>query len=257
MRPIVPALALALALAACTDDGRQADPTPTPDRPPSVTLLGRNLEVFPGAERAVRVGFAPADRSARVIVRFEPRDAVIDVCGLASIDGDVSDRARCRRDVRSGVRETITAAEMRAVAVVLRGEGAAIFELVVEYAEGDRDLSVRMPVLRAPPGGVDCSDNACNPFFELQPTRAGAFSATATWDGPDATLVLLQGSVLGRAQTATGLPYAEPAREDGSSPLRISTSLTAPAEYALAFRHTRQGASVPAIRDALLEVSWP
>jgi len=252
------ALVLALALAACTGNGEpDASPTSPAGSPPSATLLGQNLDVFPGPDQAVKVGFTPFGSSARVIVRFEPARAVVDVCPIASIGEPPPDREGCKRDVRTGVRETITAARLGGIAIVVRSDESVSFDLVVEYEEGERAIEIALPVLPAPAGGADCSDNACNPFFELQPTNAGAFEASATWDGPEGGLVLLQGSVLGRAHTATGIPYGEPTRDEGSPPLEVSTRLTAPAEYALALRHARQGSAVPPMRDIVLSVSWP
>ncbi|HEX9711302.1 MAG TPA: hypothetical protein VGB52_01980 [Actinomycetota bacterium] len=238
--------------AACSGEGT----VPPPGQQPSASLIGRGLQLPAGDP--LRIGFQPFTGAARVIVRFEPSDAVVDVCALRMLDEPVDpSRAGCVRDVRAGVRETVTGAGMRGVAIVVRSEQRVTTDLVLEYEEGERAITIALPVVPPPPGGRDCSDNACNPFFELQPTRAGRFSAHARWDGPDGALVLLQGSVLGRSQTATGIPYAEPARDEGTPPLELETSMTAPAEYAIALRHLRAGATIPPMRNVVLEVTWP
>lgn len=227
-----------------------------PATPDTSSLIGRNLQILPGDEGALRVAFEPLGGTARVIVQFTPVDAVVDVCPLPAPDAAVPERARCERDVRAGVREPVRGAR-HGVAIALRSDQPADADIVIEYQEGGRAMTLGLPVVAPPPGGTDCSDNACNPFFELVPTRAGPFEARASWRGPEGVLVLLQGSVLGRSQTATGIPYAEPARREGTPPLRLSATLSAPAEYALALRHTRRGSASPPMRDVVVQVSWP
>lgn len=238
-----------LLLAACGGDEGTA-------RPDTSSLIGRNLQVLPGDAGALRIAFEPLGATARVIVQFTPVDAVVDVCPLPAPDAAVPEREACVRDVRAGVREPVRGARS-GVVIALRSDRPADADVVIEYQEGARTMTIGLPVVAPPPGGADCSDNACNPFFELVPTRPGPFEARASWRGPDGLLVLLQGSVLGRSQTATGIPYAQPARREGAAPLRLSATLSAPAEYALALRHTRSGSAIPPMRDVVLEVSWP
>lgn len=254
---VLAAVGLVLATA-CTGGRSDAVPSPTPSRPPAVVLIGRNIALLPGEERALRIGFEPFEPSARVIVSFRPPGARVTVCPLEGVAAAVpGDRARCRRDVGSGVRETVGAAGMRAVAVTVDGEREVSADVTLEYDEAGRDFEIRFPLVRRPSGGVSCEDNACNPFFEVRPTRSGAFSARARWSGSGATLILFQGSVLGRSQTATGVPYREAARADGSSPLSIRTRLSAPGEYALALRHASIGPETTSLQDVEIEGSWP
>jgi hypothetical protein len=117
-------------------------------------------------------------------------------------------------------------------------------------------MSVQIPFLPAPESEQACKDNGCNPFFELTPLRNGTFTATATWKGPAGTLEILQGSVLGRSQTATGIPYREAARANGSPPLSITSRLSSQAEYALAITQPT-GATAAPLTDVFLSAGWP
>jgi hypothetical protein len=214
-------------------------------------LLAQNLDLFGGDARAVRLGFQPFAETAYVRVQFEPDDARVAVCPLQGVD-DAIVHARCRNDIGSGVREPITSDGLKAVAIVLTGSGRVRADVRVEFDEAGREVSIRVPALPAPPGAAVCRDNGCNPFFEVRPVRGGAFSARATWSGGGATFVLLSGTVLGRSQTSTGVPYAEAVRRDGRSPLQISTRLSAPAEYALVLRQT-----TGALTDIAIDSRWP
>ena len=248
---------LAMALASCTGGDPAADPTSTtPAEPPTLTLIGENIELLPGPDLALRIGFEATTPSAQIIVTSRPDTARVSVCPLSAIDDPLPPIEECRRDIGSGVREPVSAPDMRAVALLLRGEAAVRSSIRLEYPDGGRTIDLRFPRLRAPTTTA-CEDNACNAFFELIPTAGGPFEARATWSGPAGTLVLQQGSILGRSQRATGVPYAEAARDDGAAPLSIATRLRAPGEYALAFFHRVQRPGEPALRDVVISARWP
>jgi hypothetical protein len=231
-------LLLLVTAVACPRHTAAPAPKPTGSgsaEPPSVTVLAENLLLVPGAQNAVRVGFAPADPSVRVIASFADIGAVVGVCALASPDAVVPaarDQSGCINDLASGVRETLVGeGELGAVALWVRTGPSVTVQLQVEYSERNRRLELHLPASRAQPSG--CRDNACNPFFEVVPVRGGEFSARATWSGGPARLALLEGRVLAHSYSATGIPYNVPAEEEGSPPLTLATHLSAPAEYAL------------------------
>jgi hypothetical protein len=247
MRAVVHALVLVLALAACT--GNAPKTAPSKQGPPTATLRAQNLELFPG--RPARIGFEPLGHSAEVIVTTASAGVPIEICGLDDVDAPVP--ARGCGSVASGVREPVSEPDLAAVELRIGGDRAVRADVLIEFPDDGRDVVVVLPALRAPEG--PCGDNACNPFLELTPLHGGDFRARATWTGHEATLVLLQGRVLGRAQTATGAPYIEPARADGAPPLGIDATLQAPGEYALAFRARARGGD--ALTGVRLEASWP
>lgn len=249
--------ALAAALVAILVLNRIPDAEAPDGGPPTAELLAENLTLFEGPGAAARVGFDPADPSARLIVRLEPDTASLRLCPLGAITDDLPPLAACR-DAASGVREAVTrSAGLGAVAIVLEGAERATADVRIEFAERTRAIEVRLPRLPEPPPGRDCSDNACNPFFELLPARGGDFRASARWEGDEGRLALLQGRVRARSFTATGIPYRVPAEVEGASPLRIASKLSAPGEYALAFSNPQAGSAGGAFADVVLEVSWP
>jgi len=239
-----------LVLAACTGGGpakRSGVPT--------VKLLAENLQVFPGVEQAVRIGFQTAAGQTDIIADLKPDTAALAVCPLTSLGADLPPIATCK-DVGSGVRETIASSGIRAVALVISGVPSARANVQLEYDDGGHDLSVQIPFLAAPDTSATCKDNGCNPFFELTPARTGAFSATAAWKGPAGTIVMLQGSVLGRSLTATGIPYREAARADGRSPLSITGTMSSQGEYALVITQPPGSEAAP-LQNVIVNASWP
>jgi hypothetical protein len=222
---------------------------------PTVKLLAQNLSLFPGNDQAVRIGFQTGSSSANIIVDLKPDTAALAVCPLTALGAELPLVATCR-DVGSGVREPITSAGLAAVALVLSGVPSARANVRLEYDDGGHQMSVQIPFLPAPESEQACKDNGCNPFFELTPLRNGTFTATATWKGPAGTLEILQGSVLGRSQTATGIPYREAARANGSPPLSITSRLSSQAEYALAITQPT-GATAAPLTDVFLSAGWP
>jgi hypothetical protein len=254
-------LTIAIALAACTDGSPapRAAPTGTPT-PPSVTLVAENVLLPTGPENAVRIGFDAFDPSARVIVRDSPASAAgaqteapaVALCPLAHTADSLPPLTECAL-ADPGVRAELTGDRaLGGLAIISRGDRLAAVTVVLEYSEGSRAVSVRMPLIRQGPGASACKDNACNPFFEVLPSRGGEFRASATWSGGEARLVLLSGRVRARSFSATGVPYGEPAGGDGPPPLRIRTRLSSPAEYALAL--TAIDGDLSAVT---VEASWP
>jgi len=229
-------------LAACPR--RAPNPAASPSgtgsaQPPSVVLLVQNVTLQPDAARAVRVGFSPADPTVRLIANFPDTGAVVGVCALSAVSDPVPaglDQPGCLNDLGAGVRESLApGSRLGAVALWVRSGPPLVVRIQLEYSEGTRDIDVRIPVLMAPASPSACTDNACNPFLEMTPVRGGEFRARVSWAGGPARLALLEGRVLARSFTATGIPYGLPAQETGRSPLSITTRLSAPAEYALVF----------------------
>lgn len=266
-----PLLCFAL-LAACKDASPAPAPSRSGDEPPAVTLDARGIPLLDGPDGAPRFVIDAAERTAHVIVnayaaadrpddiarRPVPPGLRVSLCPIGSIDAAVKITDRCRTDIGMGVREPVPVPDPGGFAIVTRGAAADVLaDVVVQYPEGGRAVAVSLPVLRGPAGGTNCSDNGCNPFFELRPTRKGRLKATASWEGPDATLVLLQGNVLGRSQTATGIPYRDAAISSGMSPLAIESEMIAPGEYALALRHAKLRPGEPSLRRIRIDAEWP
>jgi hypothetical protein len=246
----IASLLVVLALGACTGTG----PT-SQSGVPTVKLLAENLSLFPGTAQAVRIGFQTASSSVQIIVDVTPDTAALAVCPLTTSGAEIPPVTTCK-DIGSGVREPITGTDLGAVALVLLSVQSARANVRLEYDDGGHQMSVQIPFLPAPESVQACKDNGCNPFFELTPLQNGAFTATATWKGPAGTLEILQGSVLGRSQTATGIPYREAARTDGRPPLSINARLSSQGEYALALTQPTGPTAAP-LTDVFLSASWP
>jgi hypothetical protein len=241
---------LIVLLGACTTTGNTKQ-----SGVPTLTLLAENLQVFSGTDQAVRLGFQSASGSTDIIADLTPDTAALAVCPLTALGGDLPPMAECK-DVGSGVRETITSDGIAAVALVISGVSSAKANVKLQYDDGGHDASAQIPFLAAPDASAACKDNGCNPFFELTPVQNGMFTASAAWKGPTGTLVMLQGSVLGRSLTATGVPYREAARADGPSPLSIKAALSSEGEYALAITEPPGSAAAP-LQNVILSGSWP
>ncbi|MCA1831986.1 MAG: hypothetical protein ABR548_00045 [Actinomycetota bacterium] len=226
-----------MALAACT----RGAPAPTPaasgsPRPPSLEFLAQNFELPAGRDHAVRFGFEAAEPGVRVIATFPDTGAIVSACALGSIDGAIPDAAgqECRSELPSGVREEVVRPGGVAAVVLWVQTGAAVTaNLRLEFAQGGRHVAIRLPVLRASTDPVRCRDNACNPVFEVRPVHGGPFTASAAWTDGRARLALLEGRVLARSFTATGVPYVVAAEDESASRATIRTRMSAPAEYAL------------------------
>jgi hypothetical protein len=246
-------LVLLVALVAC-GTGTRAKPSASAPRR-TTALLAQNLALFQGEAQAVRLGFKAAASSTDIIVNFSPDTAQVALCPLADLADSLPPVATCK-SVGSGVRETISSPGLGAIAIVLSGVTSAGANVLLEYDDVGRAVSALMPFIPAPEGASVCKDNGCNPFFEVRPIRNGLFTAKASWSGSAATLVMLQGSVLARSLTATGIPYREAALRRGSTSAQIRTQLTTPGEYALAIMQTA-GSNTQALTDVRIDASWP
>lgn len=246
---------LALAATACTGDREAASrPTPTPTgRPPALEVLAQNVRIPPA--KILRIGFRPAEPTARLIVSFPDTGQIVAACGLATIDDPVPQAfptRGCIEELPSGVREEIIRPDLAAVAIWLRSGATVDANIRLEFAEAGRDLVLRLPLISAAPSPARCRDNECNPFFEVRPVRHGRFTATARWTGSSARFTLLQGTVLAKSFTATGVPYTRAAERSGAPPLSLDTQLTAPAEYALVLDR-----NAGALGDIEITARWP
>lgn len=221
-------------------------------RPPPVELLAQNLVVFEGRDAALRIAFEPADPSARVIARLDPATARVTLCPLGSLDEPLPPPQECR-DASSGVREDVAGEGLRAVAIVLAGAERATADVRLEFAERGRDVSIAIPRLASPPGLDDCADEGCDTFVEMAPARTGPFRARARWTGNGAELLFLQGRVVARSFTATGLPYKIAGRATGRGPLTVEAHTSAGDEYALFLRSAARSTELRAVR---IDASW-
>ena len=252
-RIIVILFAVGIAVVAFSAVNRGSGPR-TPDAgDPTVTLIARNLTLVSGDDNAIRIGIRSSG-SARLILRFVPDTARVTLCPLTDLNQSLQG-APCQADIFSGVRQDIATPGLVGIALVLK-DGSAKGDLSIDYDTTARAVSLRVPFIAAASDDPACLDNGCVPFFEVTPVRAGLFTATATWLGSAGTLQLLQGSVLGRSLTATGLPYARAANANGASPLSITARLSAPAEYALVLGGVR-GASATPLSGVSLDATWP
>jgi hypothetical protein len=251
MRRLIPALcALVLAAAACKGDTPAAVPR-TPGKPPTLQIIAAGLPLVKGLENAVRIGFRSASRFATVILNHQVGTRA-DVCPLSSPEAAVP-ASGCVTSVGRGVRETVGGgAGIGGIAIVYH-DAPSTAEVRLEFDEGGREVSFRFPRLARPPGASVCKDNGCNPIFELMPVHDGPFKARASWTGGAGRLELQSGRVLARSFTATNVPYRIPAEDAGASPVEISTQMSEPAEYALAFLN----ASGAELSDIVIEATWP
>jgi hypothetical protein len=252
MRRFTLLIALSLALASCREGF--FDPTPGDDgkQATGAELIGVNIRMLEGEANAVRVSFRPKDPSARLrIERSSPNGRIV-ACGLRQIDDPLPPVEECLPDVPDGVRETITTTGLGAIVLVREGDPITI-DFRLSYEEGGRAFSIRIPVIDPPPSAPMCTDNACNPFFELTPTRGGAFTATANFEDGVGTLQLLEGRVLAKAFSSTGIPYRTAAIRSGVSPLTVTSQLNAPSEYALALSN----AGTNGVTAVKIDATWP
>jgi hypothetical protein len=254
MRRHAVALVLLLALVSC----RQGftDPTPGQSEPAqkTVELIAQNLRMLAGRENAIRFSFSPKDPSVQIrLDRSDPNGRVY-ACPLSHIDDPVPDGGPgCLLDLPAGVRESITAPGLGAIALVRVGAPITV-SMRLEYAESQgRRIGIRFPVIPRPPGASVCRDNACNPFFEVNPPRGGSFSATARWSGGRGNLALIEGRVLAQSFTATGIPYRTVTERSGDSGISITGPMSAPSEYALTL--VNQGAGD--ITAVEIDARWP
>jgi hypothetical protein len=218
-------------------------------------VLGQNILILPGRGNAVRLEIEAAEPGVRLIVTFPDTGSILRACAVASAEAALggAPAPACRSELPSGVREDLVSdGTARAVGIWVETGPAVTANIRLEYAEAGRRIGIRLPALRAPANPAVCKDNACNPFFEVRPVKGGPFAATATWSGGSARLALLEGRVLARSFSATGVPYAVAAADEGGSPAAVRTRLSAPAEYALVLDSNRENLS--GIR---IDAMWP
>jgi len=251
VRRIAFGLAFLAALTSCREGFFDPTPNGSPS-PPGVELTGKNIRMLPGASAAVRVSFTPKDPSVRVRIDRSSSAGRVIACPLRTIDDPLPPESACLPDVPDGVRESLTIAGLGAIALVREGAPITI-DMRLDYEEGGRVFEIRFPVVPVPPGALACKDNACNPLFEVTPSRAGSFRATARWEVGDAKLELLSGRVLAHSFSSTGIPYGIAATKTGQSPLSIDAKLNAPAEYAL----TITNAGAVDLTGVRIEAGWP
>lgn len=252
MRRFVLAAALLLALAGCREDF--FDPTPGQTGPSStrVELVARNIQILAGEANAVRIGFQPKDVAVHLRIDRSSAAGRIIVCPLREIDDPIPEQASCLPDLPDGVREGLTLSGLGAVVLVREGDPVTL-GLRMEFEEAGREIVLRLPVIPRPAGASVCKDNGCNPFFEVLPVRGGSFTATASWTGGTGRLEVLEGRVLARSFSSTGIPYRAAGQESGVSPLSMTASLSAPSEFALALLNTSTGD----LTDITIRATWP
>ncbi|MGH2793679.1 MAG: hypothetical protein ACRDKG_05185 [Actinomycetota bacterium] len=248
---VVLTLALVATASACREDFFDPTPGGTGPQQQRLELIARNLVMIAGEENAIRIGFGAKDPSAYVRVERPDGSGRVVACPLRSVDDPLPDQATCLPDAPDGVRESISLSGIGAIALIREGDPITV-EIRVDFEEGDRKTTVRMPILDRPAGASACKDNACNPVFELLPVRAGAFTAMASWTGGAARLEVLEGRVLARSFSSTGIPYRIAGQGAGSSPLSVTARLSGPTEYALALVNT----SEDVLRRITIEATW-
>ena len=153
-RALVAASIMSIALAACTGGGTPAPARSGGKQLQTSTLLARGVPLFSGTDGAIRIGFQPANDSARLNITFTPADARITLCGLSSIDADLPSPDACRQDVFSGVRQDVQSNGLRAVALLLSA-GQARVDVSMDFDEAGRTVQLRLPFIPAPAGAAD------------------------------------------------------------------------------------------------------
>ena len=252
MRRFALAATLLLALTGCRDDFFDPTPGQTGPAPTRVELIARNVEMRAGEDNAVRIGFRPKDVAVHLRVdRSSPSGRII-ACPLKAIDDPIPEQSACLPDLPNGVREGLTLSGLGAVALVREGE-AVTLGIRMEFEEAGRGIAFRLPVIPRPAGASVCKDNGCNPFLEMVPVHGGAFSATARWTGGSAVLEVLEGRVLARSFSSTGIPYRIAGEVSGPPPLTVTARLSSPTEFALALRNT----SAADLTEIEIEATWP
>lgn len=252
MRRFVTAASLLLALAGCREGF--FDPTPGQTGPAAtrVELVARNIQMSAGEENALRIGFQPKDVAVHLRVERSSNAGRIMVCPLRAVGDPIPEQAACLPDLPDGVREGLTLAGLRGVALVREGEPVTL-GIRMEFEEAGREIALRLPVIPRPAVASVCKDNGCNPVFEVLPVRGGRFTATARWTGETGLLQVLEGRVLARSFSSTGIPYRIAGEMSGPSPLTVTATLSAPSEFALVLLNTGRGD----LTDIEIEAAWP
>lgn len=243
--------ALLLSLAGCREDF--FDPTPGQSAPaPNVEFIAENVEILAGEASAVRIAFQPKDVAVRLRVERSSSGGRLVACPLRSIDDAIPAASECLPDLPDGVRESLTSTGLGAVALIREGDPITL-GIRIDFEEAGRRITIRIPRIPRPAGASVCKDNGCNPFFELLPVRTGGLTAAAHWTGGAARLEVVEGRILARAFSSTGIPYRVAGERAGESPLAVSANLNAPSEYAIALVNT----GTEELAAVEIEMTWP
>lgn len=261
MRLLSALIALGSALSACSGDGSPApNASGSPAKPPTVSFQVFGLDLTPGEPVVLTID--PATPATGVIVTHDAASRVdvhllsnaTDTPDECPIEVGQRTRRECVASIGTGVRETLEQRGSAAgVAVILRS-GPGRLDVRVDYDERSRRVGLRLPRLAPPAGASVCKDNGCNPFMEVTPLRGGPLNATATFTGGPARLQIQSGRVIAKAFTASGQPYRIPDEDFGDAPLKVSTRLDVPAEYALALINEDRAAALTGI---VIDATWP
>lgn len=238
-------MTVSLLLGACSGSSGTTDPAPS-------TLHARGMLLAPGEEIVLDLDGGASGYKVRA--DFSPQDARVELCALETETGAPGEGG-CLFDLAWGVRTPVAGIGVESLRLRVMDQPVTM-DLVVEYFEKSRSVGVTLPRVPQAPSDSACLDNACNPIFELLPVRSGSLTAEASFGGERAELVLLSGRILGRSQTATGVPYREAAKDSGGSPLAIAAKVTGGDEFAVALRQ-KPGAGAQGLREVSLTILWP
>lgn len=266
---LAPAVAFLLVVApACSPEGRRSAGRGA-SRAEIVTLHVFNVRLDARAEpgfQRLRLFFHSRAPMVDVTITggVDEPNRSIRVCPLATQIHD-PDPATCQTPpsavtVKVPHGRQYRGVEVRHIAPDAEGDSAVdVHEVAVRYRTNRRSATVLLPNLAPPREPEVCRDNACNPFLELTPRRAGPFKAKATWEEVGtATLTMETGEVSEKALSTRGLPYTivasgQASSESGPPDLRIEGRLDDRTEAALALRNV--GARV--LVSPKVEVEWP
>ncbi|MFP5225238.1 MAG: hypothetical protein ACLGH3_06770 [Actinomycetota bacterium] len=232
-------------LAACAPSQTTDPAVPVP-----ATLHARGLLLAPG--EAIRLAVDAGTRGIEVRPAFKPTSARLMACPLMDISQSLPAASGCKRDINQGVR-TPLAGSIHAFRI--ESDEPIELDLLVEYF-GEGQVEVWYPRTPASPSVEACLDHGCDAFFERLPVADGRLHVEASFEGGIGNLLVEQGRVLARSQTATGVPYRVAAQERGDAPLSVNAGLTAGAEYAVSLGQI-PGPSAAGLSDIRLKMTWP
>jgi hypothetical protein len=236
---------LLLIAAACSPSEVEAPGATSP-----VTFHARGLLLAPG--EVVRLSVDAGTAGMEVRPAFTPSSARLMACRLTTIEAALPAVDDCKRDINQGVRTPIVGSVH---AFRLESDEAIELDLLVEYFGGG-DIEIWYPRIPPAPSVDACVDHACDAFFERLPVVDGRLHVEASFEGGIGNLLVEQGRILARSQTATGLPYRVAAQRIGGPPLFVDARLTANAEYAVSLGQS-PGPSAQGLRDIRLKMAWP
>jgi hypothetical protein len=215
------------------------------------TLHARGLLV--GPTEPITVTFPDGISGVELRPDFEPMDASLRICPLNGRDAVIDG---CLEDVAWGVRTPIRRPNLYSLRIA--SDRAVELSFTAEYFHRGAARDIRVELARTPAAASAsaCRDNACRVVFEMTPVGVDEVSAFATFSGGDGEVLVLEGRVLARAETATGLPYREAAASRGPSHLRAIAAIDDPhAEYAIVIGEVA-GPGADGLRDVELSMTW-